>query len=282
MTALFGSAVSESIKELELQYTRLEHLNASTISFIFPNVNVLNLSHSGVRSVDGEGLRLLRDLRVVDLRGCLVEEISQEMFQSLESLETVYAQTLKLCCSIVLPLQFNPSSSQAPKDDLSSCEDLLGSVAYVVSLSVLAVLAVVSNATSFVYRTVFSKESGKLGFGVFVTHLSVSDFMMGVYLAVNGIADRLYTGTYVWNEHRWRHSAACSLAGFLALLSCEVSALIMCLITLDRFLVLRFPFSQIRFGVRLAHVASLVVWCVGLALATIPLLPVTSHWRFYS
>jgi leucine-rich repeat-containing G protein-coupled receptor 7/leucine-rich repeat-containing G protein-coupled receptor 8 len=29
-------------------------------------------------------------------------------------------------------------------------------------------------------------------------------------------------------------------------------------------------------------VASLVVWCVGLALATIPLLPVTSHWQFYS
>jgi hypothetical protein len=100
---------------------------------------------------------------------------------------------------------------------------------------------------------------------------------MGVYLAVIGIADRLYSGTYLWNEHRWRHSTACSLAGFLSLLSCE-----MCLVTLDRFLVLRFPFSQIRFRARSAHVASLVVWCVGLALAAIPLLPVTSHWQFYS
>jgi hypothetical protein len=55
----------------------------------------------------------------------------------------------------------------------------------------------------------------------------------------------------------------------------------MCLITLDRFLVLRFPFSRNRFGVRSAHVASLIVWCVGLALAAILLLPVTSHWQFY-
>jgi hypothetical protein len=203
------------------------------------------------------------------------------MFQNLQSLKTVYAQTFKLCCSIVLPLHFNPSSCEAPKDELS-CEDLLGSVVYLVSLSVLAVLAVVSNTTSFIYRTVFSKESSKLGFAVFVTHLSVSDFVMGVYLVVIGIADRMYTGTYLWNEHCWRHSAACSLAGFLYLLSCEVSALIMCLITLDRFFVLRVPFSQIRFGVRSAHVASLVVWCVGLALAAIPLLPVTSHWQFYS
>jgi hypothetical protein len=116
-------------------------------------------------------------------------------------------------------------------------------VVYLVSLSVLAVLAVVGNATSFIYRTVYSKESSKLGFGAFVTHLSMSDFVMGVYLVVIGIADRMYTGTYLWNEHRWRHSAACSLAGILSLLLCEVSALIMCLITLDRFLVLRFPFS---------------------------------------
>jgi hypothetical protein len=56
----------------------------------------------------------------------------------------------------------------------------------------------------------------------------------------------------------------------------------MCLVTLDRFLVLRFPFSQIRFRARSAHVASLVVWCMGLTLAAIPLLPVTSHWQFYS
>jgi hypothetical protein len=62
---------------------------------------------------------------------------------------------------------------------------------------------------------------------------------MGVYLVVIGIADRLFTGSYLWNEYRWRHSAACSLAGFLTLLSCEVSTLVMCLITLDRFLVLR-------------------------------------------
>jgi hypothetical protein len=143
----------------------------------------------------------------------------------------------------------------------------------------LAAVAIMGNLTSFVYRT---KRGGKLGFAVFVTHLSVSDFLMGVYLVVIGIADRMYSGAYLWNEHRWRHSAACSLAGFLSLLSCEVSALIMCLVTLDRFLVLRFPFSQIRFRARSAHVASLVVWCVGLALATIPLLPVTSHWQFYS
>jgi hypothetical protein len=167
------SATLKSIEDLQLSHSHFQHLNASTLSFMFPNLQVLNMSASKVRSVDGAGFRELPCLRVLDLQGCLVEEISQEMFQSLKSLKPVYAQTFKLCCSVVVPPQFNPSSCKAPKDDLSSCEDLLGSVAYLVSLSVLAVLVVVGNATSFVYRTVFSKESNKLGFAAFVTHLSV-------------------------------------------------------------------------------------------------------------
>nr|KAG5697695.1 hypothetical protein BaRGS_000580 [Batillaria attramentaria] len=61
----------------------------------------------------------------------------------------------------------------------------------------------------------------------------------------------------------------------------EVSAFIICLITLDRFLVLRFPFSQIHFRKVSANVASMVVWAIGLALAAVPLLPMTSHWQFY-
>jgi hypothetical protein len=80
----------------------------------------------------------------------------------------------------------------------------------------------------------------------------------------------------------WLHSATCKVAGFLSLVSSEVSALIILLITLDRFLVLRFPFSSARFGNRTAMAACVVVWAGGFLLATVPLLPVTSHWQFYS
>ncbi|XP_076455752.1 relaxin receptor 2-like [Babylonia areolata] len=105
---------------------------------------------------------------------------------------------------------------------------------------------------------------------------------MGVYLAVIGVADRLYQGTYVWKDVEWRHSTACKMAGFLSLMSSEVSAFLICLITLDRFLVLQFPFSQLRFRNTSSHVACVTVWCLGLLLAAVPLLPMTSYWYFYS
>ena len=96
------------------------------------------------------------------------------------------------------------------------------------------------------------------------------------------MADRVYLGSYLWKDLTWKSSAMCHLAGFLALLSSEVSALLICLITLDRVLVLRFPFSRARFSNTTAHVACIGAWGVGVALAGAPLLPGISPWRFYS
>ncbi|XP_070193544.1 relaxin receptor 2-like [Littorina saxatilis] len=105
---------------------------------------------------------------------------------------------------------------------------------------------------------------------------------MGVYLAIIGLADRLYQGSYLWEDTAWRHSVACKVAGFLSLLSCEVSALIVCFITLDRFLALRFPFSGFHFSSKASHVACAATWLLGVGVAAVPLLPATSHWQFYS
>ncbi|XP_076464779.1 uncharacterized protein LOC143296633 [Babylonia areolata] len=153
---------------------------------------------------------------------------------------------------------------------------------YRIILSVFAALALIGNLGSFVYRVLINRVSSNLGFGVFVTHLCISDFLMGLYLAVIGVADRIYQGNYLWNDEIWKRSAGCKLAGFLSLLSSEVSAFIICLITFDRFLVLHFPFSNMHFKKKSAHVACMIVWLIGIMLAGIPLLPVTAHWNFYS
>nr|KAG5700374.1 hypothetical protein BaRGS_029626 [Batillaria attramentaria] len=63
----------------------------------------------------------------------------------------------------------------------------------------------------------------------------------------------------------------------------EVSAINICLITLDRFLVLRFPFRhKLHFRKRSAQIACAVTWAVGTIMAAIPLLPEMSYWQFYS
>ena len=53
------------------------------------------------------------------------------------------------------------------------------------------------------------------------------------------------------------------------------------LITIDRFLVLRFPFSNFRFEARSAQVACFSVWKLGVLLGGLPLQSLTDSWRFY-
>ncbi|XP_070205915.1 G-protein coupled receptor GRL101-like [Littorina saxatilis] len=248
---------------------------------IFPGLHTLNLSHCGVDRITGQGLLSLPALRVLDTEGCPMTHFPRDLLSGLDRLQSVAADNYKLCCQATLPPGFNLANCRAPFDELSSCESLLRSDLYRVFLSIFAALALLGNVGCFVVRTLYLKSS-KSGFSVFVTHLSLSDFLMGVYLAVIGVADRLYRGSYLWEDVGWRHSAGCGVAGYLSLVSNEVSALIICLITLDRFLVLRFPLSSLRFNTRSAHLTCTSVWLVAMVMAAVPLLPVTSHWSFYS
>ena len=249
----------------------------------FPHLQELSLRGNGIRVLHKDGFQPLEDLTTLDLRGCPMTNFPRNMFQGLSKLSSVLADNYKLCCSLVLPTGFIKDNCQAPINELSSCEALLRSAVYRVSLAVLALLTLVGNLASFILRVLVRASSrtrsSKSAYSLFVTHLSLSDGLMGVYLSVIGVADRMYLGSYLWEDETWRHSVTCTLAGVVALLSVEVSALIIVLITLDRFLVLHSPFSQFHFHRRSAMLACAGVWGVGLVLATVPLL--VPRWEFY-
>ena len=265
---------------LDISFVEMNELDL-TFSRFFPSLKSFNLFHSQVRVVLGNGFQQLRSLQVLDLRRCPLTNFPKSIFLGLSSLRRVLADNYKLCCPETLPVGF-VGQCQAPNDEISSCHALLRSDLYRLSLAVFATLATVGNAFSLVLREFVLKGKKHSGYTVFVTHLCVSDFVMGVYLAIIGGADRVYMNSYLWEDIDWRNSVMCKLAGFLSLLSSEVSASIICLITLDRFLVVRFPFSRLHFQRRSAQLCCLVLWTMGTVLAAVPLLPATSSWHFYS
>ncbi|KAL8597604.1 hypothetical protein ACOMHN_001535 [Nucella lapillus] len=93
----------------------------------------------------------------------------------------------------------------------------------------------------------------------------MADFLMGVYITIIGIADEQYRSTYLHQDNTWKSSVICKVAGVVSLLSSEVSALIIWIITLDRFVALHFPFSTVRFDRVSAAVACLLIWKLELA-----------------
>lgn len=81
----------------------------------------------------------------------------------------------------------------------------------------------------------------------------------------------------------WRNSNWCLAAGILSTVSSEASVLFVCLITLDRLLVIKFPFGTVRFGPKKAYLSCIVAWAVAFLIAIIPVL-YTDYFenRFYS
>ena len=55
------------------------------------------------------------------------------------------------------------------------------------------------------------RRSAKTGFGLLVMNLCVSDFLMGVYLAIIGITDQVYQGNYLHSEETWKSSIGCKV-----------------------------------------------------------------------
>ena len=266
---------------LDVSSVEMKEMDPSVLR-LFPKLQFLNLSHCNLHLVQGQGFQLLTSLEVLDVTGCPMSSIPKSIFRGLGSLRHVLADNYKLCCPVALPVGAGVQQCLAPTDEISSCDALLRSDLYRVSLAVFASLATLGNALSLMLRVFVLKGKQQSGYTVFVTHLCVSDFLMGVYLAMIGGADRVYMNAYLWEDTVWKNSGMCKVAGFLSLLSSEMSAAIICLITVDRFLVVRFPFSRLRFQRRSAQLCCVVLWTMGTVLAAVPLLPATFGWHFYS
>ena len=248
-----------SILELQLSHLRL-----------FPMLQSLNLSGSGMDVVTMESFPGVPQLRQLDFRGCPLSRFTQHAFRELRGLQKVWADSYKVCCPQQLPPDFNLNQCLAPGDPVSSCDSLLGHKVLQVLFPLLAILSLLGNACAIFSHVFVLKVCRRFGFGVFLTHLSLSDFVMGVYLAVIGVADSVYKDKYVLEDTAWRQGVVCGMSGALWFLASEVSALIVCLITLDRVLVLLFPLSRLHFRVPSAHLACGIVWLTCLLLSFVP------------
>ena len=274
------SSTHLGLLSLDLSRQDAHIFNIDVFAYI-PNLQTLNLSDCNIYQILPRSLPVLGRLRTVDFRGSPLQSMPHNLFEGLDSLQSVFADNYKLCCVELLPAGFNLDNCLAPSNEVSSCDSLLRSNVHRVFLSLFSILALVGNLGSFLLRMFVEKTWRKSSFAVFVIHLCVADFFMGVYLAVIGVTDRRYKGSYLWEDTSWRQSTTCHVAGMLCLLSCEASAILVCLITVDRLLVLRFPFSRLHFSYTSSQGSCCVVWLGGLALASYPFLPTASHWNFY-
>lgn len=108
-----------------------------------------------------------------------------------------------------------------------------------------------------------------------------ADCLMGIYLFFVGIFDVKFHGEYNKNAHVWMESLECRTIGFLAMLSSEVSVMLLTYMTLEKFLVIVFPLSHLRPGKNQTFTILAVIWLIGISIAAVPLLSDELFGNYY-
>ena len=276
LTSVFTLSAGSStqlrrIHMLDLSRVEMHTLDPSLFT-VFPQLHTLNLSHSGVELLHWNSSQMsMASLQELDLRGSVIAEFSRDVLRGCVQLQLLLTDNFKLCCPSVLPPAFDLNHCHASQDDVSSCDDLLGSATYRGAVAVLAILSVLGNVASLTVRVCVRSTWQLSSGGVVLTHLSVADLGMGLYLATLGLADRLLAGHYVWQDVAWRRGAVCQLAGVLAMLCRHAATFFITILFLDSCLH-RTPALASRLMPTKVKVACVVVWAASLILSAVPLM----------
>ncbi|CAK1542778.1 unnamed protein product [Leptosia nina] len=140
-------------------------------------------------------------------------------------------------------------------------------------------LALLGNGT-VVFVLVFSRSRIDVP-RFLVTNLAAADFFMGIYLGFLAVVDAGTLGEFRAHAIAWQMSGGCRLAGFLGVLSSELSVYTLAVITLERnYAITHAMHLNKRLSLRHAAVVMAAGWAFSLTAASLPLLGVSDYRKF--
>ena len=116
---------------------------------------------------------------------------------------------------------------------------------------------------------------------IFVGNLAISDLLMGIYMLLLSVTDAYYGEEFYKISDDWRVSVPCKVASVLAILSSETSLFLLTLITIDRYMILVFPFNPKHFRKLSAIIAVSGIWVFTITLSLTASVLADSNSDFY-
>ncbi|KAF4025662.1 hypothetical protein G4228_017696 [Cervus hanglu yarkandensis] len=256
--------------------SELECVNAGlkSVPMVSSNVTLLSLKKNNIHSLSDKVFIKYTELKKIYLNHNCITTLRPGVFKDLHQLTWLYFKNFRYCSyaphvRICMPLT----------DGISSFEDLLANNILRVFVWVIAFITCFGNLFVIGMRSFIKAENTTHATSIKI--LCCADCLMGVYLFFIGLCDLKYRGQYQKYALLWMESLQCRLLGFLAMLSTEVSVLLLTYLTLEKFLAVVFPFSNIRPGKWQTLAILICIWIVGFLIAVTPLWKEDYFGNFY-
>ncbi|XP_072023460.1 uncharacterized protein [Amphiura filiformis] len=252
----------ESLLRMDLDYNNISHLQGQTFNGL-KRTSFLNLSQNHLAKLDAGVLDFSLHLETLDLRNNNLFLVQTDSFLGVET-TNVLVDEFATCCF----MNEHSCVSKNPRPAYLTCKRMLPEVTLRISMWCLGISAVLFNGFAFYTR----RKGDMFVQNILISHLAISDFLMGINMIFLAAADFYFGDFFPSYSNRWRFGIPCKIAGVLSLLSSEASVFFITMISVDRFLGVKYPFSARRLNLRSAQQCAIVLWLVTLLLSIVPLI----------
>ncbi|EHB05932.1 Relaxin receptor 1 [Heterocephalus glaber] len=257
-------SVSSNVTAMYLQNNQI--ISVSTYAFRgLYNLNKLIIEDNHLSRISPLTFYGLNSLILLVLMNNVLTHLPHEpLCQHMPRLHWLYFKKFQYCGYAPHVRSCKPNT-----DGLSSLENLLASVIQRVFVWVVSVVTCFGNIFVICMRPYIRSEN-KLH-AISIISLCCADCLMGVYLFVIGALDLKFRGEYHKHAQLWTDSTNCQLMGSLAILSTEVSVLLLTFLTLEKYICIVYPFRCLRPRKCRTITILILIWIVGFIVAFIPL-----------
>ncbi|XP_013378315.1 PREDICTED: relaxin receptor 1 isoform X5 [Chinchilla lanigera] len=253
----------QKLDELDLGSNKIENLPPRVFKDL-KELSQLNISYNPIQKIQANQFDYLVKLKSLSLEGIEISNIQQRMFNPLWNLSHIYFKKFQYCGYAPHVRSCKPNT-----DGLSSLENLLASIIQRVFVWVVSAVTCFGNIFVICMRPYIRSEN-KLH-TMSIVSLCCADCLMGVYLFVIGALDLTFRGEYNKHAQLWTESTNCQLMGALAILSTEVSVLLLTFLTLEKYICIVYPFRCLRPRKCRTITVLILIWIAGFIVAFIPL-----------
>ena len=240
--------------------------SAQDISMILlPRLKILELTNNSIGKINGDILEKMPNLKLFYIRNNALKKVDQTSFQTLTNKTIILVDEPATCCFIDMA----ECKATNPRAPYLTCQRLLPNIALRMFMWIFGLASFLGNTSVLLWRCVKHGRENIIQV-LLIENLAASDLLMGVYMLIIASADTHYQQYFPSEAESWRNGIACKIAGTISVLSSEASVFIVTLISIDRYLAIKYPSGKNRFTKKSATFTLVSIWIFALILSIIP------------
>ena len=251
-----------------LLHLNLSHTSINSLDFdLFQDtgkLELLDLSFNKLENIPN--ITHLNRLTFLNLQDNPLIKIANKTFINISQKVNMIVSQPEICeCYVSSDISCNALDEISP---YLTCSRLLSDRTLEVLMWLIGLNALFGNIFVLSYRKIKRDKDQIQTF--LLSNLAMSDLLMGIYMLLIASADIYFGESFPMQAESWRSGITCKIAGTISIVSSEASVFFLTVISIDRYMNIKYPYSDRKLGNKSSVMLASILWFTSLVLGIVP------------